>query len=115
MHEEGIASKILEAGRGEAARLAGARLARIGVRVGAFTGVDLPALEMALIDQRAGTDLEHVAIDLQNCPGRCRCMSCSHEFETALTNEPCPKCGGKQVELIGGNELELSFVEVGEG
>lgn len=115
MHEEGIARKILEAGRAEAARLAGARLARIGVRVGAFTGVDLEALDAALTEIRAGTDLEKVAIDMRHCPGRCRCMSCGYEFETALSNQPCPKCAGEQVEVIGGNELELSFVEVGEG
>jgi hydrogenase nickel incorporation protein HypA/HybF len=115
MHEDAIARKILEAGRAEAARLAGARLARIGVRVGAFTGVDLEALDAALTELRAGGDLEKVVIEIQRCPGRCRCMSCGHEFETALTHQPCPKCAGQQVEVIGGNELELSFVEVGEG
>ncbi len=115
MHEAGIANTILEAGRAEAARLAGARLTRIGVRVGVLSGVDLQALEFALLVVRVGTDLEHVEIDLQSCPRRNRCVSCGYEFEAADSDEPCPGCAGEKMELIGGNELELSFVEVDEG
>lgn len=114
MHEVGIANSILEAGRAEAGRLAGARLKRIGVRVGVLSGVDLQALEFALMALRMGTDLEDLEIDLQSCPRRNRCAKCGCEFETALYSEPCPSCGSEQAQLIGGEELELAFVEVDE-
>lgn len=114
MHEVGIAQSILEAGRTEARRLAGARLKRIGVRVGVLTGVDLQVLEGALGALLVGTDLEDLAIDLQSCPRRNRCAKCGCEFATALHVEPCPGCAGEEVEVIGGEELELTFVEVDE-
>ena len=114
MHEVGIAQSILEAGRIEADRLAGARLKRIGVRVGVLAGVDLQALEFALMAIRAGTELEEVEIDLQSCPRRNHCATCSIDFETKLYSEPCPSCGNQQVRLIGGEELELAFIEVDE-
>ncbi len=112
MHEVGIAGSILDAGRAEAERLAGSRLKRIGVRVGVLSGVDLQALEFALMALRVGTDLEDVEIDLQSCPRRNQCTACGQEFETALYSEPCPGCECEQVQLVGGQELELSFIEV---
>lgn len=112
MHEVGIANAILEAGQIEARRMAGSRLTRIGVRIGVLSGVDLQALNFALMALRAGTDLENIQIDLQSCPRRNRCTACDREFQTALYSEPCPGCGSKKASLIGGEELELAFVEV---
>lgn len=114
MHEVGIAQSILDAGRTEARRLAGSRLKRIGVRVGVLSGVDLQALEFALMALRAGTDLEELEIDLQSCPRRNRCAQCGFEFETEMYSRPCPDCTSEQIQLIGGEELELAFVEVDE-
>jgi DNA-directed RNA polymerase subunit RPC12/RpoP len=45
---------------------------------------------------------------------RCVCQKCGSHFatildnDTALQNEPCPKCGEKQLKLSG----SLSFSEV---
>lgn len=114
MHEVGIAQSILDAGKAEAELLAGARLKRIGVRVGVLSGVDLQALEFALTALRAGTDMEAVEIDVQSCPRRNRCAGCGCEFETALYSEPCPGCAGEHARLVGGEELELAFIEVDE-
>ena len=114
MHEVGIAQSIVEAGRVEAGRLAGSRLKRIGVRVGVLSGVDLQALEFALMAIRVGTDLEDVEIDLQRCPRRNRCSKCGFEFETEMYSRPCPDCASEEIQLIGGEELELAFIEVDE-
>jgi len=114
MHEVGIAQSILDAGRVEAERLAGSRLKRIGVRVGVLSGVDIQALEFALMALRAGTELEDVEIGLQSCPRKNRCSKCGFEFETEMYSRPCPECGSEAIQLIGGEELELAFVEVDE-
>lgn len=114
MHEVGIANAILDAGRAEAGRLAGSRLKKIGVRVGVLSGVDLQALEFALMAIRAGTELEAVEIDLQSCPRKNRCVKCGFEFETEMYSKPCPDCASEQIQLIGGEELELAFIEVDE-
>lgn len=112
MHEIGIANSILEAGEAEAARYPGSRLKRVGVRIGVLAGVDLEALEFALAVLRKGAGREQVEIELKSCPRRNRCMSCCHEFETALYSEPCPRCAEPRSEIVGGQELELSFVEL---
>ncbi|ACO34401.1 MULTISPECIES: hydrogenase maturation nickel metallochaperone HypA [Acidobacterium] len=114
MHEVGIANAILEAAQTEVARLAGTRLTRVGVRIGVLSGVDIDALEFALAALRKGTELEKIDVELQKCPRRNRCAKCGCEFETDLYSEPCPSCANEQVQLIGGEELELAFVEVDE-
>ncbi len=47
MHEIGIANSIIEAGQIEAARRAGSKLVRIGIRIGTLAGVDSDALRFA--------------------------------------------------------------------
>ncbi len=44
MHEMGIASSVIEAVRTEAARHPGARVAKIGLRIGELAGVDEASL-----------------------------------------------------------------------
>lgn len=44
MHEMGIASSVIEAVRAEAARRPGARVTKVGMRIGEFAGVDRESL-----------------------------------------------------------------------
>ncbi len=112
MHEVGIAEAILEAGQTEAARIAGARLVSIRVRVGKLSGVDMAALEFALDALRRGTDLETVSIELEAMPRLNACRACGHRFETEMYAENCPQCDAAGPMLVGGEELELTSVEV---
>lgn len=114
MHEVGIANSILDAGQREAARYAGAKLLRIGVRVGALAGVDNDALRFAFTALTQGTDLEAVDFEIQSCPRRNRCLECDCEFESAIYSDPCPRCASDRTLLVGGEELDVAYVEVEE-
>jgi hydrogenase nickel incorporation protein HypA/HybF len=114
MHEIGIANAIIEAGQAEAARHAGSKLVRVGIRIGALAGVDTDALRFAFTALTQGTELDAVDFEIQNCPRRNRCLDCDHEFESALYSDLCPCCASESVVLVGGDELDLAFVEVEE-
>jgi hydrogenase nickel incorporation protein HypA/HybF len=114
MHEIGIADAIIEASRTEAGRRPGARLVRVGVRVGALAGVDGEALRFALTALTKGTELDAVGFEIKGCPRRSRCGDCGREFEPATYSEACPGCGSEEVALVGGEELELEYVELEE-
>ncbi len=114
MHEIGIANSIIEAGQIEAARLAGSTLLRIGIRVGTLAGVDSDALRFAFAALTQGTDLASVDFEIQSCPRRNQCLDCDEVFETALYSDPCPCCGSEKSILVGGEELDLAYVEVEE-
>jgi hydrogenase nickel incorporation protein HypA/HybF len=114
MHEIGIANAIIEAGQAEAARRAGSRLIRVGIRIGALAGVDNEALRFAFTALTRETELDAVVFEIEGCPRRDRCLDCGQEFESGTYSNPCPTCGSSRVLLVGGDELDLAYVEVEE-
>ncbi len=114
MHEIGIASAIIEAGQAEAARLQGSRLVRVGVRIGALAGVDSDALRFAFTALTRDTELDTVVFEIEGRPRRDRCLDCDQEFESGIYSNPCPVCGSERLLLVGGDELDLAYVEVEE-
>ena len=67
MHELGIASSILDAVRAQSARSPGARVRKVGVRIGEYSGVDTESLRFcfeALVKQ---DELEPLALDIEYC------------------------------------------------
>lgn len=114
MHEIGIASSILEASQAEALRRPGSVLTCIGVRVGALSGVNVDALRFAFDALTIGTTLESIGFEIEDCPRRERCLACGHEFACELYSRCCPECGAQDAVLIGGDELDLAYVEVEE-
>jgi hydrogenase nickel incorporation protein HypA/HybF len=114
MHEIGIAAAIIESGQAEAARRPGSKIVGIGVRVGVLAGVDNDALRFAFSALVAGTDLESLKFEIENCRRRNRCQGCGHEFESDVYDASCPRCVLGDILLVGGDELELAYVEVEE-
>lgn len=114
MHEVGIANAIIEAGQAEAARLSGSKLIRIGIRLGTLAGLDSDALRFAFAALTQGTNLEAVVFEIQSCPRRDRCLDCAWEFTSGVCSGSCPSCASQKVVLVGGDELDLVYVEVEE-
>lgn len=110
--ETRIARAIAEVAQAEAACMGGARLLRIGVNVGADCGIDIALLDDAFKVISKGSEIESVAIHLVSCPRRNLCHDCGSEFSSRIAVTKCPKCASPDLELVGGDELELSFIEV---
>jgi hydrogenase nickel incorporation protein HypA/HybF len=114
MHEVGIANAILEAGQAELARRCGAKLLRIGIRVGVLSGVDSEALRFAFTALKMDTELQEVEFEIQSSPRRNHCLDCGHEFESPMYSAPCLLCQSDRISLAGGDELDLTYMELEE-
>ena len=114
MHELGIANSVLEAVRQEVERRPGARVTRLGLKVGELSGVDRDALSFSLEILARDTPFESMALDLQSCPIRYHCRACSETFEVANYITLCPSCQSADTECVGGTELELAYLELEE-
>jgi hydrogenase nickel incorporation protein HypA/HybF len=113
MHELGIATAALEQAL-EQARQAGARqVARIGLRVGALSGVDADALQFALAALLPGTAAEGAIIEIDPVAAIAVCAGCAQEFAagTDFICE-CPGCGQPSTNFTQGRELELIRLEI---
>lgn len=114
MHELSIADSILEAVRKERERLNHARITKVGVRIGELAGVDPDALSFGFEVLVKGTDLEPLALEIEFKARRQECSQCKHVFTVADYKVDCPSCGSRETRCIGGEELDLAYLEVEE-
>lgn len=112
MHELSIASAILEAVHKERERLNGARVTKVGVRIGELAGLNPDALSFGFETLVKGTDLEPLALEIETRARRHECSHCKHVFTVVDYQVDCPACGSTETRCIGGDELELAYLEV---
>jgi hydrogenase nickel incorporation protein HypA/HybF len=114
MHELSIAQSVLEAVQAEAGRRPGARVCKVGLRVGELAGLDPESLRFGFEILVRETDLEGLQLEIENCPRRQRCPQCGNEFVARDYEITCPGCGTARTECIGGDELEIAYLEIEE-
>ncbi len=69
MHEMGIAASVIEAVRKEAAQRPGARVTKVGMRIGEFAGVDRESLTFCFQALVKDTELESAALAIEDASG----------------------------------------------
>jgi hydrogenase nickel incorporation protein HypA/HybF len=114
MHELSIASAILDAVRSEAAKRPGARVTKVGVRIGALSGVVPDALSFGFECLVQGTDLESLMLSIETAPRRQRCRVCDYTFDAPDGELACTRCGCPETDLAGGDELDIAYLELEE-
>ena len=114
MHEMGIANSILDAVQAEAARHPGAGVSKVAVRIGELAAVDPDALRFCFEALTRETEFESLELEIEFCPRRQRCSACGTEFDAKDYEFRCPQCGEERAECIGGDELELAYLELEE-
>jgi hydrogenase nickel incorporation protein HypA/HybF len=112
VHELSIANAILDAVREERARLNAARVIKVGVRIGELAGVDPEALSFGFEVLVKDTDLEPLRLEIEFTSRRYECSQCGHVFTVVDYQVDCPDCGAADTRCIGGDELELAYLEV---
>lgn len=114
MHELGIASSIVDCVAQESERHGGARVTKVGVKIGELAGVDVDALQFGFECIVKDTEWEGLLLEVQSIPRIQRCPKCSHEFRMADYDPQCPRCGEFATQCISGEELDIAFMEVEE-
>jgi hydrogenase nickel incorporation protein HypA/HybF len=114
VHELSIASAILDKVASEAERHPGARFTRVGVRIGEISGIDPEALSFGFECLVKDSEFDPLALEIERCPRVQRCLACAHEFPAPDSMTACTKCGHPHTVCIGGEELDIAFMEVEE-
>lgn len=115
MHEMGIANSVLDAVRTETRRFPGGHIYKVGVRIGELAGVNPDAMSFCFEALVRGTELEPLALEIEFCPRRHQCRACGHSFTAAADDSECSECGMAGSQFLGGDELELAYLEVEDG
>jgi hydrogenase nickel incorporation protein HypA/HybF len=115
MHELAVAQSLLEIVEQEARPYEGARVLRIWLRIGRMSTVVPDALRFAFDAITRGGMAEGAALEIEEVPLSIRCHACEEVF---IVEDPfmiCPRCGGMEVEMISGRELEIHSMEIENG
>ena len=109
-----IAASVLDAVRAESALHRGARVTRAGLRIGELSGVAVEILRFCLEVLVADTDLAPLGFEIEFAPWTRRCRACGAVFRVTDARPECTGCGDGDTEAAGGDQMELSFLELEE-
>lgn len=115
MHEVSIACNLVEIVE-EAARAAGAvRVTRVQLRLGELAGVVEEALRFSFPIAAQGTLVEGAELTIERVPVQVVCKQCRAE-QTVMPPFVfrCSVCGGFDVQLLQGRELQIESIEIEE-
>jgi len=115
MHEMGIVNSVLDAIRAETRRFPGGHIYKVGVRIGELAGVNPDAMSFCFEALVRGTELEPLVLEIEYCPRRCQCIACGYLYTAAQEDSACPECGMRGSQFLGGDELDLAYLEVENG
>lgn len=114
MHELAIAQSLLDIVLEEAARHGVGRVARVGIKVGAFTNVVADSLTFCFDLIKEGTAAAGAELVITPVPLAGACADCGAAVVLPEPFSPCPECGSAKVRLCQGQELFVDFIETEE-
>lgn len=112
MHELSLCEGILQIVEEQARSGAVERVRAIWLEVGQLAGVELSALRFGFEVVTRGSVAEGARLEIIGRPGRAWCLPCGEEIALAGRQEPCPRCGSHQLQVVGGEELRVVEMEV---
>lgn len=111
MHELSIASAVLETALKHAA---GRRVSAVSLRTGAMRQVAPDSLEFYFEIVARDTACEGAALTTREVATELRCTDCETRWSPEIPAFRCPGCGGVEVRIDAGEELEVDYIEVEE-
>jgi len=112
MHEVGIAQSLMDVVFDTAKNNGAKKVNKIFVKIGRLQAVESSSLMFAFDALKDGTIAEEGELIIENVPLTGKCMDCGHEniFEQIFMQ--CPKCGSSAVQILTGEELQITEIEV---
>ena len=111
MHELSIAQSIVDI-IDETLNGEDKKLLEVAVRIGELVAVVPESLKFCYEVITENTKYAGSRLDIQILPLRSRCKNCRREFQIEKFNFICPHCASTELEVIQGQELNISHLEV---
>ncbi len=112
MHELSVAQDMMEIINQHLPARPDVKVKRVKLIIGEMAGVVPESLEFCFQVLTPGTPLEGAVLTIDRIPVELECRSCSGKFTTEAPVFLCPSCGGRNVEMLRGNELRVSEIEI---
>jgi hydrogenase nickel incorporation protein HypA/HybF len=111
LHELSIAAAILDSVQAQAERRQ-THIIKVGIRLGELSGVDADALAFGFEALIKDTDMEPLSLEIERRPRRQKCTDCGCKFPAPESQTACPECGSTATSCVGGEELDIAYMEL---
>ena len=115
MHELSIAQNILDIVHQYVPPEDRGRITRVGMKIGELSGVVVDSLEFCFTAIISGTPMVDARLNVVQVPIQARCRSCSSAFQVDQSVFRCPNCGGSDLEVTAGRDLQVTDIELRDG
>jgi hydrogenase nickel incorporation protein HypA/HybF len=112
VHEWSLACELVRQAEQEASSRGAARILSVTARVGLLTGVVPELLNRSYEMARMGTLLEDAPLVVERQPVRARCPACGATNAFEEFGLVCPGCGALGLEVLEGDEIVLTRMEL---
>ncbi len=112
MHEMSICESVLRVLEEQSQEQNFRRIKTVWLEIGALAGVELDALRFGFDVVMKGSLAEEARLEIVEKPGEAWCMQCGKTVAVARRFDACPDCGGYQLQITGGEELQIKELEV---
>lgn len=109
-----MATSIFDIVEAEAAKRPGAKFAKLGLRVGELAALDADSLTFGWEVLTRDTEFEGLTLEIEHVPWKNSCPTCGEEFLVRDYQTQCPKCGEAVTRCVGGEELDIAYIELAE-
>ncbi len=107
MHEMSIAESVLGLVEETARREGFSRVKEVRLEIGRLAAVETQSLRFCFDAVVRGSVAEGAALAIDETPGTAWCFGCSATVPIEARGEPCPHCGGGQLQVNGGTEMRV--------
>ncbi|MBB4286461.1 hydrogenase maturation nickel metallochaperone HypA [Roseospira goensis] len=112
MHEVALTESIRRILEAEAERQGFTRVRTVWLDLGVLSHADPEALRFCFPAVMRGSLAEGARLEIRRPPGRGWCLPCGVEIAVAARGDPCPYCGGYQIQVTAGDDMRLTELEV---
>lgn len=112
MHELSVVTSLVELAHREADRHGATAIRRICCRIGVLRQVDRMLMEEAFRLATAGTIAAEAVLDLELVGMTLTCRACGEVSQLVTWQFDCPRCGEVDVKLEGGDDIELTSLDL---
>lgn len=109
MHELSITRNIVAIA---CERSRGRKVVAVHLRVGALSGIDVPAVRYCYPLCSEGTAVAGSRLEIEEVPGAARCLGCGKDVALEFPVAICPCERREALERVSGDELLVSAMEV---
>jgi len=112
MHEMAISESILEIIEEQAVVQRFSQVKRVWLEIGRFAGIEIDALRFTFEAVSRNSVAEGSSLEIIEIPGTAWCLECGKSVDIRQRFDPCPECGGFQLQVSGGDDMRIKELEV---